>query len=307
MIKVNNLSKSYGEIKAVQNISFRVKEGEIYAFLGENGAGKSTTINILCAILKKDKGDVFIGGNKLDAEDEKIKKILGVVFQGSFLDEALSVYENLAVRAALYGFKKADIKKKIQEVADRLELNEFIGRKYKSLSGGQKRRVDIARAILHSPKLLILDEPTTGLDPATRAKVWRTIKDLRKETGMTVFFSTHYMEETEHADRISIIKKGRIAVTDTPYMLKQKYSYDTLNLYGDNEKIIEYLKEKGVKHKIKNDYIAVKIKESLESVDIVNDIRESLKSYEVRKGNMDTVFLTVTGKEDFDKEENKNE
>jgi ABC-type multidrug transport system ATPase subunit len=115
------------------------------------------------------------------------------------------------------------------------------------------------------------------------------------------------MEETEHADRISIIKKGRIAVTDTPYMLKQKYSYDTLNLYGDNEKIIEYLKEKGVKHKIKNDYIAVKIKESLESVDIVNDIRESLKSYEVRKGNMDTVFLTVTGKEDFDKEENKNE
>lgn len=300
MIKVKNLNKSYGEIKAVSSISFDVKKGDIYAFLGENGAGKSTTINVICTILKKDSGEVVINGNRLDSDDDKIKKDIGVVFQGSYMDDKMSVYENLATRAALYGYNSKEIKEKIKRVTQRLNLDEFIKRRYNSLSGGQRRRADIARAILHSPKVLILDEPTTGLDPATRAMVWKTIKNLQKETGMTIFFSTHYMEETEYANKISIIKKGKIAVTDTPYMLKQKYSYDTLNLYGDNVAIEKYLKEHKHKYKINNDYISVKLKESMFSIDIINSLKEKIKSFEVRKGNMDTVFLTVTGEDDFE-------
>lgn len=300
MIIVKNIHKSYGNIEAVKDISFEVKQGEIYAFLGENGAGKSTTINIICTILKKDKGDIHINGFELDRQDNEIKKALGVVFQNSYLDNKLSVYENLATRAALYGFSRKEIKERIEKVAERLELCGFIKQKYSTLSGGQRRRVDIARAILHQPKLLILDEPTTGLDPATRVRVWETIKRLQEQTGLTVFFSTHYMEEAEYANRISIIKHGKLAVTDTPYMLKQKFSYDTLNLYGNKPALIEYLKKTNHKFKLNNDHLSVKLKESMQSLSIVNDLKDQIQSFEVRKGNMDTVFLTVTGKENFE-------
>ncbi len=299
MILVENLYKSYGDIKAVDDISFEVKKGEIYAFLGENGAGKSTTINIICTILKKDKGNVFIDNLELDKQDDQIKKSLGVVFQNSFLDKRLNTYENLATRAALYGFSPKEIKQSIQNVSDALELSDFTKQRYSTLSGGQRRRVDIARAILHRPKLLILDEPTTGLDPATRAKVWDTIKRLQEQTDLTVFFSTHYMEEAEYANRISIIKQGKLAVTDTPYMLKQKYSHDLLSIYGDNGAISDYLVKHNHKFKLNNDHISVKLKESMDSLKIINDLKEHIHSFEVRKGNMDTVFLTVTGQEDL--------
>lgn len=307
MIKVRNLSKSYGDIKAVNDISFDVQKGEVYAFLGENGAGKSTTINIICTILKKDKGEVIINGHHLDKADDKIKKDIGVVFQGSYLDDTLTIYENLFARAMLYGFTTKQAKEQIKWVSEQLRLEEFIKRRYNKISGGQRRRADIARAILHKPKLLILDEPTTGLDPATRAMVWETIQSLKKEAEMTIFFSTHYMEEAENANRISIIKNGIIAVTDTPYVLKQKYSYDSLNLYGEMDKIKEYLEKNNFVYATNNDYIIVKLKQSMLAIDIINAIKTDITSFEVEKGNMDTVFLTITGNDDFENWGAKNE
>ncbi len=305
MIEVKNLFKSYGDIKAVQDISFYVKSGEIYAFLGENGAGKSTTINILCTVLKKDKGEIVINNQNLDKNENLIKKDIGVVFQGAYLDDRLTVFENLNVRSMLYGFSPNQAKDNVNRVADIFDLRQILKRRYSDLSGGKRRRVDIARAMLHEPKILILDEPTTGLDPATRNNVWKTIRRLRKEKGITIFFSTHYMEETENADKISIVKKGKIAVTDTPYMLKQKYSYDSLNLYGMTKTITKYLKDNKYKFKVRNDYIEVKLDNSMMSLDILKDLKENVTSFEVKKGNMDTVFLTVTEKYDFNIEEKR--
>lgn len=297
MIEVKNLSKTYdNKVLAVDDISFSVEDGEIFAFLGENGAGKSTTINILCTILKKDKGEVKINGFDLDKQDPDIRKSIGVVFQGSYLDDRLTVYENLEARGMLYGYSAKEIKERINIVSDKLNMSSYIKRRYGKLSGGQKRRADIARAILHTPKLLFLDEPTTGLDPATRRTVWDTIKNIQAQTGMTIFFSTHYMEETEIATKVAIIKKGKIAVMDTPYMLKQNYSFDTLNMYAkDLTAITNYLKQREYQYIINNDYVTVRLKDSLQALPIIDALRGGLDSFEVMKGNMDTVFITVTG------------
>jgi multidrug/hemolysin transport system ATP-binding protein len=297
MIEVRNLSKTYdNKVLAVDDISFSVNKGEIFAFLGENGAGKTTTINILCTMLKKDKGSVRINGFDLDKHDADIRKSIGVVFQGSYLDDRLTVAENLASRGMLYGYSAKEIKERIDLVSKRLNMDSYIKRRYGQLSGGQKRRADIARAILHTPKLLFLDEPTTGLDPATRHNVWQTIKEIQEQTGMTIFFSTHYMEETEIATRVAIIKKGRIAVMDTPYVLKQKYSFDTLNLFSEDlTAITNYLQENKYEYRINNDYVVVRLKNSLHALPIIDALSGKLDSFEVMKGNMDTVFIAVNG------------
>lgn len=302
MIEVKNLSKTYdNKVLAVDDISFTVDDSEIFAFLGENGAGKTTTINILCTMLRKDKGEVKINGFDLDKEDAAIRKSIGVVFQGSYLDDRLTVAENLAARGMLYGYSAKEIKERISSVSQRLNMESYIKRRYGQLSGGQKRRADIARAILHTPKLLFLDEPTTGLDPATRHTVWETIKEIQQQTGMTIFFSTHYMEETEIATKVAIIKKGKIAVVDTPYMLKQKYSFDTLNLYSkDLTNITAYLQSHEYEYKINNDYVIVKLKDSMRALPIIYALRGGLDSFEVMKGNMDTVFITVNGEVDHE-------
>ena len=193
MIKIDSLSKSFGEIKAVQDLSFRVKEGELFAFLGINGAGKSTTINIMCGQLAKDAGSVHIGGIDLDTDPDGIKRSLGVVFQNSVLDRDLSVQDNLKSRAALYGISGRAFRERLEELAKLLEFEDLLKRSVGKLSGGQRRRIDIARALLHRPRILILDEPTTGLDPQTRSLLWRVVGDLRRNEGMTVFLTTHYM------------------------------------------------------------------------------------------------------------------
>lgn len=295
MIKVKSLIKSYGDVQAVKGISFNVEKGEIYAFLGENGAGKSTTINILCTMLKKDSGEVSINDYNLDKQDNEIRNSIGVVFQGSYLDKRLTVYENLYTRGILYGYTEKEIKDRINKVEERLNMGEFIKRRYDKLSGGQRRRADIARAILHNPKVLFLDEPTTGLDPATRIIVWDTVKELKNEWGITIFFSTHYMEETEIADKIAIIKKGEIAVIGTPYGLKQKYSKDTLNIEtSNNPYLIEFLDKGGYDYYKSNNHISIKLDNSLLSLPILEHIKKDLLSYEVKKGNMDDVFINVT-------------
>lgn len=293
IIKIDNLKKSFKNIKAVDNLSLRVKCGELFAFLGVNGAGKSTAINIICGQLSKDSGSVTINGYDLDREKEKIKREIGVVFQNSVLDSALSVYDNLQSRAALYGITGDKFKARLYELAELLDFNTLLKRTVGKLSGGQRRRIDVARALLHNPKILILDEPTTGLDPQTRKILWNVVSALRKHDNMTVFLTTHYMEEAAEADYVIILDSGKISAEGTPLMLKNRYTGDYITLYGTDESTAASL---GVKYeKIKEAY-RLFVPDTKAATELIVKNPTVFTDYEITKGNMDDVFLTVTGK-----------
>lgn len=293
IIKIDNLQKSYGEVKAVQNLSFRVREGELFAFLGVNGAGKSTTISIMCGTLRKDGGRVEIDGKNIEEAPEEIKREIGVVFQRSALDKPLSVYDNLQARAALYGITGKAFEKRFEELADEFELRPIKNRAVGKLSGGQSRRVDLARALLHKPKILVLDEPTTGLDPQTRRSVWNTVARLQKEEGVTVFLTTHYMEEAAEADYIVILDSGKIAAEGTPLELKNAYTEDRIMLYNISEEEVKALKKPY--GKIPDGY-EVRVKNTSEATALIVQNPQAFTDYEIVKGKMDDVFLAVTGK-----------
>ena len=293
IIEIDHLHKAFGDVKAVQDLSFRVREGELFAFLGINGAGKSTTINILCGQLAKDSGTVKIGGIDLDAEPDSIKRSLGVVFQNSVLDKELSVRDNLASRAALYGLCGKDFQNRLAELARLLEFEELLKRSVGKLSGGQRRRIDIARALLHRPKILILDEPTTGLDPQTRSLLWRVIGELRNKENMTVFLTTHYMEEAADADYVVILDHGRIAAEGTPLTLKNTYTGDFITIYNTEESLIKAL---GMPYKPMRDAFRVSVPDTGAATNLILRHPEVFRDYEITKGKMDDVFLAVTGK-----------
>ncbi len=293
IIEINNLNKSFGEVKAVDDLSFRVKEGELFAFLGINGAGKSTTINIMCAQLSKDSGNITIDGYDLDKSADKIKSKLGVVFQSSVLDSALSVYDNLQSRAALYGIVGEDFKKRLFELAKMLEFEDLLKRTVGKLSGGQRRRIDIARALLHKPKILILDEPTTGLDPQTRKILWGVISELRKSENMTVFLTTHYMEEASEADFVVIIDSGKIAAEGTPLQLKNTYTGDFVTIYGIDE---DTVKGFGFEYEKIRDAYRLLVPDTKAATELILKNPSVFVDYEITKGKMDDVFLSVTGK-----------
>ena len=293
IIEIKNLNKSFKDVKAVQDLSFRVKEGELFAFLGLNGAGKSTTISIICGQLKKDSGSVTVNGFDLDKNIEGIKSELGVVFQNSVLDKPLSVKSNLENRAALYGITGADFEKRLSELSRMLDLQELLNRPVGKLSGGQRRRVDIARALLHNPKILILDEPTTGLDPQTRHTLWEVVSNLRKNTGMTVFLTTHYMEEAADADYIVILDSGKISAEGTPLDLKNTYSGDYITLYETNE---DRVKSLGFKYETLKDGFRISVPNTAAATELIIKNPNLFKDYEITKGKMDDVFLAVTGK-----------
>jgi multidrug/hemolysin transport system ATP-binding protein len=293
IIEINGLNKSFGSVHAVNDLSFRVREGELFAFLGVNGAGKSTTINIICGQLSKDGGSVCIDGNDLDENVEGVKRELGVVFQNSVLDSALSVWDNLESRAALYGITGKAAKERIAELAELLDFGDFIKRAVGKLSGGQRRRIDIARALLHKPKILILDEPTTGLDPQTRKVLWKVISDLRKNEKMTVFLTTHYMEEAAEADYVVILDSGRISAEGTPLELKNKYTEDYVTLYGVTE---DNVKPLGVKYEQIRDAYRLSVANTAAATELIIKHPELFCDYEITKGKMDDVFLAVTGK-----------
>lgn len=296
-IEVYGLEKRFQDIRAVDHISFTVKEGQLFAFLGLNGAGKSTTINILCSILKKDDGQVHIGGYDLDREGQKIKEITGIVFQNSVLDGLLSVKDNLVTRASYYGLRGASLKQRMEELTELLELEEILRRPYGKLSGGQRRRVDIARALLMRPKLLFLDEPTTGLDPKTRRTVWELMSKLQKESGMTVFLTTHYMEEAEQADDVVIMDTGKIAAKGAPHELKMRFSGNYIHIYGVHSEVLEEKMRLEDAPFIREAYgYRVKGTDSEKMKSFIRKFDEELKDFEVIKGNMDDVFLNVTGK-----------
>ena len=296
IIEIIDLHKSYGNVKAVDGISFNVKRGSLFAFLGLNGAGKSTTINIICSIIKKDSGMVKVDGLDIDSNVEDIKKITGIVFQQSVLDERLSVKDNLKCRAALYGITGEKFRSTFDFVTNVLSLEDIISRPYGKLSGGQKRRVDIARGLLNEPKLLILDEPTTGLDPQTRKSVWSVIDKLRSERDMTVFLTTHYMEEAGGADDVIILDSGLVAASGTPVELKNRYSGTYIKIYSEGEGIESKVRALFPQAEYVNNCYRVKISSSEDIKKWVNSCPKDMEDYEIINGDMDDVFLNVTGK-----------
>ena len=293
IIEINNLSKSFSEIKAVDDLSFKVKEGELFAFLGVNGAGKSTTINIICGQLKKDSGSVIINGCDLDGNRDSIKGEIGVVFQNSVLDKALSVKDNLESRAALYGITGKAFGDRLNELSLLLDFKDLLKRSVGKLSGGHRRRIDIARALLSRPKILILDEPTTGLDPQTRKLLWSVIGDLRKNENMTVMLTTHYMEEAAEADYVVILDSGKIAAEGTPLELKNTYTGDFITLYGVSD---EEVKALGVPFEAIKEAFRLSVKNTRQATELIINYPEIFRDYEITKGKMDDIFLAVTGR-----------
>ena len=295
VIEVEHLVKSYGSVCAVKDISFSVAEGALFAFLGVNGAGKSTTVNILCTLLKKDGGRVCIAGCDLDRETARIKPLLGVVFQGSLLDDLLTVRDNLTIRAACYGIRGKAWKERLGELSELLGLGELLDRPFGKLSGGQRRRADIARGLINRPKILFLDEPTTGLDPQTRKSFWGVIGNLRRDTGMTVFLTTHYMEEANGSDRVVIIDDGTIVADDTPAALKSRYSRNYLWLYGAPQALeAAAARDEFVFEREGGGYRAAMTVEEARAFLVRHP--DLCRDFEFVKGDMDDVFLAVTGK-----------
>ena len=295
IIEIKNLCRQFDQFVAVNNISFTVKQGELFAFLGTNGAGKSTTISMICTLLPKTSGSIIVDGFDTEKEAAKVRSRLGVVFQTNVLDDLLTVGDNLNIRARFQGLSGEELHHRINELRDVFGLSDIWKRPFGKLSGGQKRKCEIARAILNKPEILILDEPTTGLDPQTRTAIWKLIRDMQTQHGMTVFLTTHYMEEAAAADNVLILEKGRICAEGTPDTLKSKYGKDTLKLrFINSEEGIHQLQAMGYTAKQKADYVSISIEDSHEALKIVNSLDDFL-DFELIKVNMYDVFLNVTG------------
>lgn len=293
IIEINNLDKSFQDVHAVNDLSLCVREGELFAFLGVNGAGKSTTISIMCGMLAKDSGKVFIDGFDVDKNMREITKELGVVFQNTVLDAKLSVKDNLLSRASLYGITGKEAKQRIENLAELLDFKDILNRIFGKLSGGQKRRVDVARALINNPKILILDEPTTGLDPEARKMLWCVVEKLRKTENLTVFLTTHYMEEAADADYVVILDSGKIAAKGTPLELKNNYTGDFVTIYNADEDAIVAL---GLPCEKIKDAVRIAVKDTAQARDLIVKNPELFTDFEITKGKMDDVFLAVTGK-----------
>jgi multidrug/hemolysin transport system ATP-binding protein len=298
IIEVDYLRKNYEDLTAVKDISFYVEQGSLFSFLGPNGAGKSTTINILCTFLDFSGGACTVGGFDLKREAQEIRKIIGVVFQENVLDDLLTVRENLTVRAGLYTADKAAIRSAVYEAIQATQLGEIIDRPYGKLSGGQRRRADIARALINKPKILFLDEPTTGLDPQTRRSIWDTIKRLQAKSGMTVFLTTHYMEEAAESDYVTVIDHGEIAAMGTPADLKTRYSSDTLKLFtSDGDELRKILQEKRLDYTSAAEEYRIKLPDTMAALPVLEACKDFISGFQVLQGTMDDAFLGITGKE----------
>ena len=297
IIAVEHLVKNYGDVRAVKDISFEVARGELFAFLGLNGAGKSTTINILSTILPKTSGKAYVDGFDLDRDADEIKRRIGIVFQGSVLDDRLTVGDNLAVRASFYGLKGKALKNRVGEVTELFGLSDILSRPYGKLSGGQRRRADVARGLVHRPSVLFLDEPTTGLDPQTRRRVWDVLHTMRRETGMTLFLTTHYMEEAGDADTVVIMDDGKIVAEGSPNELKNFYSGDYVKLYRARDVGTDaLLSSAGADFVYEGECYRIKTAGTAAARDFIVAHPELATDFEVVKGDMDDVFLRVTGK-----------
>ncbi|MGI6716108.1 MAG: ATP-binding cassette domain-containing protein [Eubacteriales bacterium] len=298
ILVVEDLKKYYGEIKAVDGISFYLETGKLFAFLGPNGSGKSTTIDTICTYLKPDGGNVIIDGHELGKDDDAIRKTIGVVFQDGLLDRMLTVEENIRTRASLYDLKGKELDEAVKRASRLAGTDELLKRKYGKLSGGQRRRCDIARALVNQPKILFLDEPTTGLDPQTRKNIWETITSLQKEAGMTVFLTTHYMEEAASADYVTVIDKGKVVAKGTPPELREKYASDKVVFNcTDTEKVKAILDAKKAEYTQNGNRITVNLKRTLDALPYIKEAEGYITGFEVTAGTMDDAFINITGKE----------
>lgn len=296
IIEVRGLKKSFGAIHAVKKVDLNIKQGAMFAFLGPNGAGKSTTIDMITTQLQPDGGEVFVDGFKLGKEDDRIRASIGIVFQDSLLDPVLTVEENLFVRGSFYKLSKSALKAAVQEAARVANATEFLKRPYGKLSGGQRRRADIARALIHTPKILFLDEPTTGLDPQTRQSVWETIRQLQRERGMTIFLTTHYMEEAAQADYITIMDHGEVLAEGTPYELKEKYAKDALKIVPKDSEALRFsLNAFPITYTVANGIFEIALKHTVDALPIVDSCRDNIAGIEIISGTMDDVFIELTG------------
>lgn len=298
IIEVKNFTKKYGDFAAVDNISFTVEEGSIFAFLGPNGAGKSTTINALCTILDKTSGTLRINGHDVAKQKSKVRSDIGIVFQESALDGKLTVEENIKLHCEYYNVPKNGIKERLEFVLELVDLKEWKKAPVNSLSGGMKRRVEIARGLVHYPRVLFLDEPTTGLDPQTRANIWDYITILQKQKNITIFLTTHYMDEAEICDKVAIIDHGKIVAFDTPYNLKKQYTNDAVRLKTDrSEELAGYLESRSIKYRLEDGMFRIFTKELSEVLEIASVFKEHITDFEVKKGTLNEVFIVITGKE----------
>lgn len=294
LINIQGLTKKYQKKEVVSSLDLKVEKGSLFAFLGPNGAGKSTTINMISTAIKPTSGSIFVDGLEVGKENSKIRQKIGIVFQDNVLDDLLTVEENLLFWGKIYSLSKNELNKQLDFLENLLHLTDILKQRFGTLSGGQKRRAEIARAIIHRPLLLILDEPTTGLDPKTRVQVWQTITYLREKLGMTVFLTTHYMEEAAEADKIAVINHGELIALGTPNQLRNKYSRDSLTLYQTS---LEDLKIECEKRKLGYtegiDFIRIQVRDTDEALHLLNELNNLYQSFEVRKGNLDDVFLAL--------------
>lgn len=298
IIEVKNFTKKYGKFTAVKNISFSVDEGNVFAFLGPNGAGKSTTINTLCTIFDKTEGELFIDGKCVTKQKNGVRSAIGVVFQDSTLDKKMTIEENLRMHCVFYKVPKSEVTERIKFVLTLVDLLEWQKKPVSALSGGMKRRVEIARGLIHYPKVLFLDEPTTGLDPQTRAHVWEYIFKLQKEKNITIFLTTHYMDEAEHCDKVAVIDHGEIIAFDTPFELKKRYTKDRAYITSSEpESFEQVLDSLGISYVKKEKYYRIDINDNAQLLDAMSRCKGSITDMEIRKGTLNDVFLEITGRE----------
>lgn len=297
IIKSENLKKYFGNVKAVDNVSFSVEKGELFGFLGVNGAGKSTVINMLATLLEPTDGNVTVCGHALGKEDELIRRKIGIVWQQNCLDDILTVEENLLCRGSLYEKDERKNRASLDRVTKLLKLDDVLKRRYGKLSGGQKRRCEIAAALMHTPEILFLDEPTTGLDPATRKSVWETVGKLRSDYGMTVFLTTHYMEEAAQANHIVLLDSGKVVASGTPFELKERFAHDSLKIQPkDTAQVQAELDKLGFEHIEREGIVIVPLKATVDALPILEKLGEKINGFEVVQGTMDDVFLNACGK-----------
>lgn len=294
-IEVQGLVKEYESVTAVKDISFTVKKDTFFAFLGPNGAGKSTTINIIATLLSKNKGTVKVFGYEVGVDDDQIRKRIGVVFQQSMLDDLLTVRENLLVRASFYNLDKTAFEKRITELQDYIDIDTFLDQPYGKLSGGQRRKADIARALLHWPELLILDEPTTGLDPKSRKDIWNLITKLRHEKELTIFLTTHYMEEVVDANNVVVIDEGNIVASGSSEELRITYSSDRVKIIP-KPGLIEQLQQDNVEYYLVNDTINIELDSCFDGLPLIQKYTTWISEFEILRGDMDDVFVNITGR-----------
>ncbi len=298
IIEVKNFTKRYGNFTAVDDISFTVEEGSIFGFLGPNGAGKSTTINTLCTIFDKTEGEMYIDGKDVTRQKADVRKVIGVVFQEPTLDTKMTLEENLQMHCHFYNIPKNQMSQRIEFALGVVDLLDWRKKMVSALSGGMKRRVEIARSLLHIPKVLFLDEPTTGLDPQTRAHMWDYIVKLKKENNMTIFLTTHYMDEAEICQKVAVIDGGKIVAMDTPYRLKKQYTKDKAYITTNDSQALEALLHRhNMEYKQKTTHYSVVVENMTALLDVLAAQKDAITDMEIKKGTLNDVFLAITGKD----------